>query len=326
MNECAIRGIGGHFQPFNKAFVVVIIFPPHNLSLLRFDSSLSAKYTAIVSLKPFYPLPPNAQLIELGNLPLAVLDVPASGQEIGVVHLVHGFTGSKEDFWEMASHLAHAGFRVVAHDNRGQHQSGHTRSYELDDFASDVLEVERALGLENTHILGHSFGGLVARRAVLLDPDTFQSITLLCSGPGKNLRRTKALQGMMEFLGDKTMAEAWSMQKVNYIEDIMVNPHPDEESVWTHRWHVSDKLSLFGQAKILMNEIDRTEELYEVGIAAHVVYGENDDAWPLEEQDEMAEQLEAERSIIKFAGHCPNEEMPAVTAAVLAAWWREFHQ
>lgn len=279
----------------------------------------------MMSLKPFYPLPPNAQLIEVGDLPLAVLDIPASMEEIGVVHLVHGFTGSKEDFWEMATHVAHAGFRVVTHDNRGQHQSGHASSYQLEDFAKDVLEVERSLGLENTHLLGHSFGGLVARRAVLLEPDQFQSITLLCSGPGKNLRRTKALQGMVNFLGDKTMAEAWAMQKNDYIEDIMVNPHPDETSVWTVRWHVSDKHSLFGQADILMSEIDRTEELYEIGIPAHIVYGENDDAWPLEEQDEMAEQLEAERSIIKFAGHCPNEEMPAVTAAVLAAWWREFH-
>ena len=274
---------------------------------------------------PFYSLPANAQLIEVGNLPLVVLDVPASGQELGAVHLVHGFTGSKEDFWEMASHLAHAGFRVVAHDNRGQHQSGHATSYDLDNFAEDVLEVERALDLKDTHVLGHSFGGLVARRAALLDPDQFSSITFLCSGPGKNLRRTPALQGMVDFLSDKSMADAWSMQKEEYIPDIMVNPHPDESSIWTARWHVSDKQSLFGQAKILMNEIDRTEDLYEAGIPVHVVYGENDDAWPLEEQDKMAQKLEAERSIIKFAGHCPNEEMPAITAAVLAAWWREFH-
>ncbi|MEN9922818.1 MAG: hypothetical protein RIS09_332 [Actinomycetota bacterium] len=278
-----------------------------------------------MGLKPFYALAQNAELLEVGNLPLAVLNVPAIGDEIGVVHLVHGFTGSKEDFWEMAAIVAQSGFRVVAHDNRGQHQSGHATSYLLDDFAHDVLEVETALGLKNTHLLGHSFGGLVARRAVLLDPDQFQSLTFLCSGPGKNERRRLALSGMVDFLADKTMAEAWSMQQQNYIPDIMVNPHPDETSVWTHRWHLSDKYSLFGQAEILMNEVDRTEELYEIGIPAHVVYGENDDAWPLELQDEMAERLEAERSIIKFAGHCPNEEMPAVTAAVLSAWWREFH-
>lgn len=278
-----------------------------------------------MSLKPFYELPKNAQLVEVGNLPLAVLDVPAMGSEIGVIHLVHGFTGSKEDFWEMAIHLANSGFRIVAHDNRGQHQSGHTTSYELDDFARDVLEVEKALDIDGAHLLGHSFGGLVARRAVLLEPDQFHSLTFLCSGPGKNLRRTPALSGMVEFLKDKSMAEAWAQQKENYIPDIMVNPHPDELSIWTQRWHVSDKHSLFGQADILMNEKDRTSELYEVGIPVHVVYGENDDAWPLEQQDEMAESLDAERSIIKFAGHCPNEEMPAVTAAVLAAWWREFH-
>jgi pimeloyl-ACP methyl ester carboxylesterase len=34
------------------------------------------------------------------------------------------------------------------------------------------------------HLVGHSFGGLVARAAVLADPGTWSSLTLLSSGPG----------------------------------------------------------------------------------------------------------------------------------------------
>jgi pimeloyl-ACP methyl ester carboxylesterase len=53
----------------------------------------------------------------------------------------------------------------------------------------------------------------------------------------------------------------------------------------------------------------------------HVVYGENDDAWPLDLQDQMAKDLAAPRTIIKDAGHCPNEDQPEETVKVLANFW-----
>ena len=39
----------------------------------------------------------------------------------------------------------------------------------------------RALG--PAHVVGHSFGGLVARAAAIRDPAAFRSLTLLDSGP-----------------------------------------------------------------------------------------------------------------------------------------------
>jgi pimeloyl-ACP methyl ester carboxylesterase len=53
-----------------------------------------------------------------------------------------------------------------------------------------------------------------------------------------------------------------------------------------------------------------------------VIYGENDDAWPLAMQDQMAAELGAQLTIISGAGHCPNEDKPEETAAVLANFWR----
>ena len=54
--------------------------------------------------------------------------------------------------------------------------------------------MSKALG-GYSQLVGHSFGGLVAREAVLTDPSVFSTITLLCSGPGA-FTDQETLQGL----------------------------------------------------------------------------------------------------------------------------------
>ena len=116
----------------------------------------------------------------------------------GVAHrrpalLVHGYTGSKENFLPVLEPLAAAGRIVVAVDLRGQYQSPHApdrAGYAAEAMAADVLAladaVPRASGDEahGVHLVGHSMGGLIARDAALQRADGFLSLTLLGSGPG----------------------------------------------------------------------------------------------------------------------------------------------
>ncbi|NDD60484.1 MAG: alpha/beta hydrolase, partial [Actinobacteria bacterium] len=52
-----------------------------------------------------------------------------------------------------------------------------------------------------------------------------------------------------------------------------------------------------------------------------VIYGENDDAWPLEDQNQMARDLNATLTVLPQCGHCPNEDNPPLTAKALAHFW-----
>ena len=109
----------------------------------------------------------------------------APEQPRGTVLLVPGFSGSKEDFGPLLPELADGGWRVVALDLRGQHESpgpDDPAAYVVDALAADVLAVIALLG-GPVHLLGHSFGGLVCRRAVLLQPSAVRSLVLLASGP-----------------------------------------------------------------------------------------------------------------------------------------------
>src|SRR5206468_8300329 len=79
---------------------------------------------------------------------------------------------------------------------------------------------------------------------------------------------------------------------------------------------------LIAMGEYLLSAPDRTAALAELGTApVLVLYGENDDAWPPEEQDQMAKRLGAERVCIPAAAHSPAVEAPETTAGTLTAFW-----
>src|SRR5690349_2401842 len=79
---------------------------------------------------------------------------------------------------------------------------------------------------------------------------------------------------------------------------------------------------LIAMGEYLLAAPDRTAALAELGTApVLVLYGENDDAWPPDVQDQMAKRLGAERVCIPAAAHSPAVEAPETTASTLTAFW-----
>lgn len=240
----------------------------------------------------------------------------------GTVLLVPGFTGSKEDFAPLLPLLARRGWDVWAYSQRGQADSvapvGEA-SYTLEAFAGDALEAARAVGGgAPVHLLGHSFGGLVARAAVLAEPEAFRDVTLLCSGPrgwgdGKaELRRVVDSRGSLGL---------WERDHPDLV-DQEPSTLSDREAFLRRRAEQTSADNLRGIIEILWDPADRTQDLLGTGVPVLVAHGETDDAWPPEWQRRMALILGAPYEIIPAAGHCPAEENPAATAALLDAFWR----
>ena len=236
---------------------------------------------------------------------------------IADVILVHGWTGSKEDFNLIGPLLADAGYRVLTFDNRGQHESAHSKredAYQIHSLARDVIDIAQHYRFEKPHLLGHSMGGLVAQRASLDAPNYWSSLTLFCTGPHFSLKKTE-LETLIHLLKTMTMADLWSAYKE---EEDKLSPRYE---LFKKRWHASDPKSLSDTSRLLLDTQSVILELLAIKIPAHVIYGENDDAWPLAMQDQMAKDLSAPRTIIKDAGHCPNEDQPEETVKVLTNFW-----
>jgi pimeloyl-ACP methyl ester carboxylesterase len=264
----------------------------------------------------------------------------------GVAHrrpalLVHGYTGSKENFLPVLEPLAAAGRIVVAVDLRGQYQSPHApdrSGYSPAALAADVLAIAAAVADDppGVHLVGHSMGGLIAREAALACPQPLLSLTLLGSGPGTiagdrahDLRDILALLDPADSAGPDDVPRLAELVRLAWHDQH--EPLARADGVEEHiiaflreRALRTCPVSLIVLARYLLSCPDRTDELAEVvaaGLPAAVVYGENDDAWPPTEQGQMAVRLGAERTCIPGAAHSPAIEAPVTTATTLTEFW-----
>jgi pimeloyl-ACP methyl ester carboxylesterase len=265
--------------------------------------------------------------VETARGAFAVLDaLPATGPcELGTVLLVPGYTGSKEDFIAILGQLTAAGRRVVAMDQRGQYQTAgpdDPDAYDPRELGADVTALCAAV--RATHLLGHSFGGLVVREAIL-GGCAPASVTLLSSGPAALPGpRAEKLHFMLGYL-DGTPAAGLSA-KVAEVWDGAIKPGAagldgTVLAFLEERMLANNPTGLVTMASHLLKAEDKTAELAARGISAFVLYGEDDDAWPTEQQRDMAARLGAERTCIPGAAHSPNVEAPATTAHALTKFW-----
>jgi len=263
--------------------------------------------------------------IDTRSGPLAALDArPGHGSPVrGLAVMVPGFTGSKEDFIPMLAPIMSAGFRVVCFDQRGQYESpGPPRAdaYSMEAFAEDLLTVMGAVADgQAVHLLGHSFGGLVARRAVIAEQDAVRSLTLLDSGPdGSSLSRSRLLGvlGWLIRLGGPALL-------ATFIAGVgpRAGASADRLRWLRHRWSNTSRAGLMGMLRVLAAEPDLVAPLAATSVPVLVMFGKSDTVWPPATQVDMARRLTAQLEIIDHAGHTPNEDQPQVIARKLLDFW-----
>jgi pimeloyl-ACP methyl ester carboxylesterase len=258
---------------------------------------------------------------------LATTQIEAVGQQRGHALLIPGYTSSADTFNCLLEPLSQRGYTVTAFSQRGQSLSegpDTTDGYSLERLGADVHEVIGALGLgNNVHLLGHSFGGVVSTEAVLQDYSPFASLTMWNSGPrsmGGDLLEQR--YGLLEhgprafYLGVRMAAgldpDADMKGELNVIEQYYYD-----------RLMSTKPAQLEAGINILIDQVDRTAELAATGLPVLVSHGAQDDAWPLDMQREMAEQLGADYWVIANAGHSAHADRTYSSAQLLATFWDE---
>jgi pimeloyl-ACP methyl ester carboxylesterase len=239
--------------------------------------------------------------------------------------LLPGFTGSKEDFLAVLQPLAAAGRRVVAIDKRGQYETpgpDDPAAYWMKALGADVRAAGVAAGRgKRVHVVGHSFGGLVAREAVLGGMPQIASFTLMSSGPAR-VTGSRAMDV-------KVQLAALAQIGIRRLWDESLGPQhqadgtpPKIAAFLRTRTLRNSPTGLRVMAEELLTCPDRVEELARAAdVAMLVVYGEEDDTWDTTVQEDMAERLNAQRVCIPAAAHSPAVEAPETTASTLTSFW-----
>ncbi len=123
---------------------------------------------------------------------------PAGGE---VVVLLHGFPESRHAWDEVIPSLVHAGYRVLAPNQRGYSRGARPkarRAYTLDKLSGDILGLLDQAGVEQAHIVGHDWGGAVAWDLAANHAHRVRSVTSLATPhPGAMLKAaTRSTQGI----------------------------------------------------------------------------------------------------------------------------------
>ncbi len=114
------------------------------------------------------------------ELEMAYMDVQPATSNGETVLLLHGknFCGA---YWgETAKRLSEAGYRVVIPDQVGFGKSSKPDHYHFtfQALATNTLALLEKIGVEEAHVLGHSMGGMLATRFVLMFPERTRSLVL----------------------------------------------------------------------------------------------------------------------------------------------------
>ncbi len=248
---------------------------------------------------------------------------PPPGAEIrGAAVLAPGFTGSKEDFEALLPLLAESGFRCVAFDQRGQYQSegpGDPDGYTIDHFTGDLLDVAAQVGRgEPVHLLGHSFGGYVARSAVVARHRAFRSLTLLASGPSvPDETRLPGMNSIAELVESGGQEALWQ-QMGPMLAGAGV---PEAKMDFLHRRILATKkANLIGIVRTLGAYSVTPATVRAAGVPILVAYGTND-MWAPQVFERFTAELGARCAVYEGVGHLPNEEQPQRVRDDLVAFW-----
>ncbi|MFF3504425.1 alpha/beta fold hydrolase [Streptomyces sp. NPDC003247] len=222
---------------------------------------------------------------------------------------LHGIGSSSASFAPQLATLA-GGFRVAAWDAPGYGRSPDPDGpLDLDGFADAAAEVIRARG-GRAHVLGVSWGGVVALRLALRHPELVASLIVADSSPGSGTAPEKAAAMRarvpeLERLGPRAFAERRGPR--------LVSPDAPADLVRRVVDTMADAVRLPGYAYAAesMAGADLRGDLARITAPALVLCGDKDQVTGPEAAQALAGGLhKTAYVIVKDAGHLAHQEQP----------------
>lgn len=218
-------------------------------------------------------------------------------------------------------------FRVLRYDTRGH---GGTDAppgpYSLDDLAEDAHTLLTALGVERTHFVGLSMGGIIGQTLALTYPEMLRSL-VLCDTTGVmpwetwplwdervETARTKGMEPHVE-----PTLERWFTQQ-------FIDAHPPVIDA-VREMIRSTPVEGYAGCILAIRELDLFERLPAIRLPTLVLVGDEDQGAPPEAARAIQERIPgAELVVIKSAAHLSNIEQPEQFNRALLAFLEKVSQ
>jgi 3-oxoadipate enol-lactonase len=219
--------------------------------------------------------------------------------------------GADSSMWDGQAKLLSSRFKVLRYDTRGHGGSSAPQGpYTLEQLADDVKALLDALGIERTHWLGLSLGGMIGQTFPIKYPGIFQSMVLADTSsrqpPGAAQTwgdRVKAVKEKgMEAVVDTTLAR-W-----------LTEPFRKSNTAMTERIAKGIRATPvegFAGCCEAIAKLDVLDRLKEIDCPTLVIVGEQDQGTPPAAAKLIQENIRgAELVIIPEAAHLANINQP----------------
>jgi 3-oxoadipate enol-lactonase len=242
--------------------------------------------------------------------------------------LVHGLGGAKEDFADHVPALARD-HTVVTFDNRGHGESdspSDPAAYSFERMVADTLAVAAATGLEHFRLLGHSLGGMVARKVAIQASARVEALVMMdtCAGPIPGFELELAQIGADVAFNQGKQALKDLMDYVSFLEspahERLIAERPDYTEIEERRWAGMSEIAWGALALEVGAQSDDLPAMAALPFPVLVLVGEQDGSF-LGTSISMAEGIpDAELVVIPDAGHSPQVENPSAWIAALTGF------
>ena len=232
----------------------------------------------------------------------------------------HGF-GCDQNMWRFVAPAFEQSHRVVLFDHVGAGQSD-TSAYDrhkyatLDGYATDVLEICRALQLSDVIFVGHSVSAMIGVLAAKREPGRFKALVLVGPSPryvddegyvGGFTRQD--IEGLLNSLDSNYLG--WSSSMAPAIMGNADRPELGQELTNSFCRTDPDIASHFARVTFFS---DNRQDLGSVQVPALILQCSDDVIAPYAVGEYVHRQLAGSQLVIMEAtGHCPNLSAPDET-------------
>jgi pimeloyl-ACP methyl ester carboxylesterase len=226
--------------------------------------------------------------------------------------LLHGFLCDSR-VWEAQLADLSDRFRVLAWDAPGAGASPDPPDpFTITDWAHCLAEFLDAVGVEGAHVLGLSWGGLLAQELYRLEPSRFLGLILADTYAGwkGSLGEEAAGQRLARCVRESALpAEEFVARwvPVEFFTEAVSGGVQEQMAAVVRDFH---PLGFRLMAKALADS-DTTELLAHIAVPALLLWGEDDKRSPLSVAERFRDAIpEAKLEVIPEAGHISNMEQP----------------
>ena len=255
--------------------------------------------------------------------------------------LLHGGPGGTHDYMEPMAELARGGRRVIFYDQLGCGNSPHPSDpdkWTVQLFLDEVAAVRDALGLDRIHLLGQSWGGMLAFEYMLTRPEGVASLIIcdsLSSVPlwiaEADRLRTLLPEGVQETLLAHERAGTTASDEYKAACDVYsdehvcrVRPYPDYVARSFDQLPNEVYLTMWGPSEFFctgsLREWDVTTRLGEIDEPTLIVSGRHDESTPLVSRTIHQGIKGSEWEVLENSSHVPHVEEPERFLEVVGGW------